>query len=142
MVTDHIPKHFELISESDLQSAQATLLSEIQPEIANLLSRVSAYLDKLERREQSLIAKCELQEGRLGQVSASTGRPARLKRNTSVGEGSTPLTGLEAMKMQQLRQKKERLSFAIDRLQLQAQQRERQLRKSMAAPQILNETEF
>jgi DASH complex subunit SPC19 len=41
----------------------------------------------------------------------------------------------EQMKMKQLRQKKERLSFAIDRLQLQAQQRERQLRKSMAVPQ-------
>jgi DASH complex subunit SPC19 len=47
------------------------------------------------------------------------------------------------MKMQQLRQKKERLSFAIDRLQMQAQQRERQLRKSMAAqPQILEEMDF
>ena len=140
--TYHISKHFELVSESDLQSAQTTLLSEIQPEVSNLLSRVSTYLDKLERREQSLIAKFELQEGRLGQVSTSTTRPTRLKSNASVGEGVTPLTGLEAMKMQQLRQKKERLSFAIDRLQLQAQQRERQLRKSIAAPQILEETDF
>jgi DASH complex subunit SPC19 len=140
--TYHFSKHFELVSESDLQSAQATLLSEIQPEVSNLLSRVSAYLDKLERREQSLIAKCELQEGRLGQTSSSMTRPVRLKSTASIGEGPTPLTGLEAMKMQQLRQKKERLSFAIDRLQLQAQQRERQLRKSMAAPQILEETDF
>ena len=43
--------------------------------------------------------------------------------------------GLEQLKMKQMRQKKERLSFAIDRLQLQAHQRERQLRKSMAVPQ-------
>ena len=78
----------------------------------------------------------------MGQVNTSTTRPARLKSNANVDEGATSLTGLEAMKMQQLRQKKERLSFAIDRLQLQAQQRERQLRKSMAAPQILEETEF
>jgi DASH complex subunit SPC19 len=39
------------------------------------------------------------------------------------------------MKMKQLRQKKERLSFAIERLELQSKQRERQLRKSMAVPQ-------
>ena len=41
----------------------------------------------------------------------------------------------DQIKMKQLRQKKEKLSFAIDRLQLQATQRERQLRKSMAVPQ-------
>ena len=78
----------------------------------------------------------------MSQVNASTTRPARLKSNASVGEGTTSLTGLEAMKMQQLRQKKERLVYAIERLQMQAQQRERQLRKSMAAPQILEETGF
>ena len=40
--------------------------------------------------------------------------------------------GREALRMKQLRQKKERLSFAVERLTLQAQQRERQLRMSMA----------
>lgn len=39
----------------------------------------------------------------------------------------------EALRMKQLRQKKERLSFAVERLTLQAQQKERQLRMSMAA---------
>jgi DASH complex subunit SPC19 len=43
------------------------------------------------------------------------------------------LSNVEEMKMQQLRQKKERLSYAVSRLELQAGQRERQLRKSMAA---------
>jgi DASH complex subunit SPC19 len=42
------------------------------------------------------------------------------------------LSNLEALKMSQLRQKKERLSYAVSRLELQAGQRERQLRKSMA----------
>lgn len=41
-------------------------------------------------------------------------------------------TSLEEVKMQQLRQKKERLSYAVGRLEMQAGQRERQLRKSMA----------
>ena len=39
---------------------------------------------------------------------------------------------MEEVKMQQLKQKKERLSYAVGRLELQAGQRERQLRKSMA----------
>ena len=38
------------------------------------------------------------------------------------------------MKMKMLKQKKERLSFAVERLTLQAKQRERQLRMSMAGP--------
>ena len=42
------------------------------------------------------------------------------------------MSNLEALKMSQLRQKKERLSYAVSRLELQAGQRERQLRKSMA----------
>jgi DASH complex subunit SPC19 len=53
------------------------------------------------------------------------------------------MSALEVMRMKQLRQKKERLSFAIDRLQLQASQRERQLRKSMAAqPPVDDDVDF
>lgn len=44
------------------------------------------------------------------------------------GEGSR-----EALRLKQLRNKKERLSYAVERLVLQAQQRERQLRMSVAA---------
>ena len=47
------------------------------------------------------------------------------------------MSALEELKHKQLRQKKERLSYAVDRLELQARQRERQLRMSMAAPQQL-----
>jgi DASH complex subunit SPC19 len=140
-------QHFELISEPSLLSAQTALLSEIQPEVSSLLTRVSTYLDKLERREQSLIAKYELQQGRLDSttpVSASRpGSRGRAKSFSKVGAGGASsgagnLSGLEVMKMKQLRQKKERLNFAIERLQLQAGQRERQLRKSMAVPQDLD----
>ncbi|KAE9967511.1 hypothetical protein EG328_008162 [Venturia inaequalis] len=138
-------RHFELISEPSLQSAQSALLSEIQPEVTSLLTRVSTYLDKLERREQSLIAKHDLQQGRLDSSSstrpASRGRPKSFSKPTSGNagrDGKANLTGLDIMKMKQLRQKKERLTFAIERLQLQAGQRERQLRKSMAAPQDMD----
>ncbi|RMZ84123.1 hypothetical protein DV738_g662, partial [Chaetothyriales sp. CBS 135597] len=40
--------------------------------------------------------------------------------------------GLKASKAKLLRQKKERLQYAIDRLELQLKQRERELRRSMA----------
>lgn len=41
--------------------------------------------------------------------------------------------GREALRLKQMRGKKERLAYAVERLALQAQQRERQLRMSVAA---------
>ncbi|KAF2021648.1 DASH complex, subunit Spc19 [Aaosphaeria arxii CBS 175.79] len=132
-------RHFELISEPDLHAAQTALLSEIRPEVENLLQRVSNYLDKLERREQSLIAKCDLNEGRLGGDAAgeSAFRPSsRTSRaKTPSGEGGRRMTALQELKYKSIRQKKERLSYAVETLEMQAKQRERQLRMSMAAPQ-------
>ncbi|KAK0937954.1 DASH complex subunit spc19 [Friedmanniomyces endolithicus] len=140
-------RHFELVSSHDLTTAQATLLSEIQPEVSALLLRVETHLDKLERREKSLIAKAELQEGRLSRTSAgrnsSSGARQSAGGRSSTANGSaatataaatTGLSALEEMKLQQLRLKKERLGYAVSRLELQAGQRERQLRKSMAPP--------
>jgi len=72
------------------------------------------------------MAKAELQEGRL--VSGARGEDGG-------GGGDRQLTEAETRKARQLRAKKERLSFAIGRLELEAGQRERQLRKSMAAAQ-------
>jgi DASH complex subunit SPC19 len=99
----------------------------------------------LARREQALIAKSELLAGRLGEEtstsssSARGSRPEADQRTPKKGKQSAPVTDVEldreALKMKQLRQKKERLSFAVERLTLQAQQKERQLRMSMAAPQ-------
>ena len=96
---------------------------------------METYLDKLERREQSLIAKAELQEGRLSQPSRSSYGAKTSAAVSGCGGGGVTgaLTTAEEMKVQQLRLKKERLSYAVSRLELQAGQRERQLRKSMAA---------
>lgn len=102
---------------------------------------MSNYLDKLERREQALIAKCDLNDGRLGRDSTegSAFRPSsRTDRPKSrAEEGRKAMSALQEMKYKQLRQKKQRLSYAVDTLELQAKQRERQLRMSMAAPQQL-----
>jgi DASH complex subunit SPC19 len=91
---------------------------------------VETYLDKLDRREQSLIAKCELQRGRLSSSNSSK----KTKPSASRDGAAT----VSAIRMSQARQKKERLSYTIDRLQMQAQQKERQLRKSLAAPAALD----
>ena len=112
-------------------------MSEIEPEVATLLSRVEIYLDKLQRREQSLIAKAELQEGRLSRPAAaqrnsSTARETATANPATERAGAGGLSQAEEARLQQMRQKKERLSYAVSRLELQAGQRQRQLRKSMA----------
>ena len=131
-----LEQHFELISESDLQTAQSALLSEIRPEVDNLLKRVENYLDKLERREQSLIAKCDLNDGRLGRDNNGSSGP-RPASSTAQRSGGKTISAQQEMRMKTLKAKKDRLSYAVETLELQAKQRERQLRMSMAAPQQL-----
>lgn len=48
------------------------------------------------------------------------------------GEEGELERGREQLRLKQMRQKKERLSYAVERLTLQAAQRERQLRQSVA----------
>ncbi|KAL8930552.1 MAG: hypothetical protein Q9208_000736 [Pyrenodesmia sp. 3 TL-2023] len=129
-------KHFELLPSSDLSAAQSRLLSSLTPEFNALLARVETHLSRLERREQALIARCELLEGRLsmsGEDSDATRKSSgggRLGRKSNASEGDG---GREALRLKQTRARKERLEYAVERLSLQAQQRERQLRKSIAA---------
>lgn len=83
------------------------------------------------------MAKAELQEGRLSNPATSKTSVAALRRQQmkSPGKKAGVAGGadLNAMKLQQLKLKKERLSYAVGRLELQAGQKQRQLRKSMAA---------
>ncbi|KAL8827972.1 MAG: hypothetical protein Q9170_006800 [Blastenia crenularia] len=122
-------KHFELLPSSALSAAQSRLLSSLTPEFNALLARVETHLDRLERREQALIARCELLEGRLS-MNAEDSEALAGGRKSLAGDGDG---SREALKLKQMRAKKERLGYAVERLSLQAQQRERQLRKSVAA---------
>lgn len=127
-------QHFELLPEPTLQSAQSALLASLTPEVASLLSKVESHLDKLARREQALIARSELLEGRIGEggrasVGSGAGQRSSVVGITTMhGDG-----GREALRLKQLRGKRERLGYAVERLVLQAQQKERQLRNSVAA---------
>lgn len=92
-------------------------------------------MERLARREQSLKAKCDLQEGRLSSNSESKSSAARALSQSKAARGasSSNAAAAKALELRRLVQKKERLKYAVDRLELQSTQRERQLRKSMAA---------
>ena len=116
------------------------MLAELKPEVERLLARVESVVEKRERRGEWLRARWALGEGRLGRdvdvpgargSSGSDAARAAQSRKKSVGRAGAG--GADEAKAKRMRQKKERLSYAVERLQLQAGQRERQLRKSMAA---------
>ncbi|KAF8855043.1 DASH complex, subunit Spc19 [Acephala macrosclerotiorum] len=135
-------RHFELTPSTTLSAAQQSLASELAPAISTLLSRAETYISKLERKQQNLIARSELLSGRLEGTDTNTG----LRRKRSVermihkarpGSGSGKRgeeQGNEerVLRLKALRGKKERLGYAVERLQLQSQQRQRQLRMSVA----------
>ena len=125
-------RHFELLPESTLLSAQKSLLGEIVPGVERLLKVATEEVEKVERREEGLRARSELLEGRLereeGKRRSSVGRKGSLGRGVKVEGG-----GEKAVELKRLRREKERLKYAVERLELQGRQRERELRKSMAA---------
>ncbi|PYH40552.1 DASH complex subunit SPC19 [Aspergillus saccharolyticus JOP 1030-1] len=124
-------RHFELLPEPTLREAQQSLLDEITPSIAHLLQLASDHVEKLSRREQGLRAKCELQQGRL--YSAEDRRQQKPKPSAfGDRQRNAASNAAKAAELRRLVQKKERLQYAVERLELQGKQRERQLRKSMA----------
>jgi DASH complex subunit SPC19 len=126
-------QHFELLPEPTLREAQQSLLDEITPAIGQLLSTAETYVTQLGRKEESLKARCELLEGRL----SHSRRNSSLAGGTMERNGGTSQTGgltnAKVLELKRLRQKRERLQYAVERLELQSKQRERELRKSMAA---------
>ena len=52
---------------------------------------------------------------------------------SAVGEAGDGANSKEILRLKQMRAKKERLQYAVERLELQAKQRQRQLRMSVAA---------
>lgn len=131
-------QHFELLPEPTLRAAQQSILDEITPAISGLLGTAEAHIAQLGRREESLRARSELLEGRL--------ETDRRQRNSSLGGTQAPDRGIHSLadggkeanetrasKLKRLRQKKDRLQYTVSRLELQCKQRERELRKSMAA---------
>jgi DASH complex subunit SPC19 len=124
-------QHFELLPEPQLRDAQQSLVDEIAPAINQLLSTAENYVNQQARKEESLKARYELLEGRLGQGQRGSSFGGAEKKGNTNGGGQA-LSEERMKEFKRLQQKKERLQFAIDRLELQSKQRERELRKSMA----------
>lgn len=132
-------RHFELLHERTLLSAQSSLMSEIVPAIDRLLATASTEIEKVERREEGFRARSELLEGRLEREEVRRSLGGRSRKGSVGGSlggkgGSTAgvATGEKAAELKRLRREKERLRYAVERLELQGRQRERELRKSMA----------
>ncbi|APA15928.1 predicted protein [Sclerotinia sclerotiorum 1980 UF-70] len=138
-------RHFELTPSTTLHAAQRSLAEELEPAIETLLSRSESLISRLQRKEEQLIARSQLLSGRLESSTSSTTNPpskaSKLSRKKSwelglskSGNGGGGGNEEKAMRLKVLRQKKERLGYAVERLGLQSQQRQRQLRMSIAPP--------
>lgn len=127
----HTQQHFELVPEARLKAAQQALANEIAPAVEQLLSTAEAHVKQLGRKEQSLRARSELLEGRLAS-SKQTASTASIN-SQSVDFRRTFTSGdNKALQLKRLQQKKEQLQYAIERLEMQYKQKERELRRSMA----------
>ena len=128
-------QHFELLPEPTLREAQQSLVDEIVPAIDQLLSTAENHISQLERKEESLKARSELLEGRMNsnrRRTSSFGAGSAQHLRAVQSQSGAPLSDAKKLEMKSLQRKKERLQYAIDRLELQSKQRERELRKSMA----------
>ncbi|KAF2967716.1 hypothetical protein GQX73_g5849 [Xylaria multiplex] len=115
-------RHYELIPQTTLQTAEASLRSELAPAITTLLDRADAHIDRVDRRIESLRARAELQQGRLDN---SPSRPAKAK------PGGSQLDGSAKLRARVLKQRREALQYSVERLELEVLQKERELRKRL-----------
>ena len=125
-------RHFELAPASSLAEAQTAVLAELKPEVERLLCAVENTIEKRERREEWLRARYALGQGRLNRDSGTQLEDRGSKRGTSAGAAEEARGPVDEAKARRLQQKRERLSYTVQRLQLEASQKERKLRQSMA----------
>ncbi len=132
---NHIrPQHYELIPQTTLQTAEASLRSELAPAITTLLDRADAHVDRVDRRIESLRARAELQQGRLDNSPSSSSSSSRNnpRAKTATGtSGGANLDGSAKLRARVLKQRREALQYSVERLELEVLQKERELRKRL-----------
>ena len=125
-------RHFELIPQPSLAAAEASLRDEIGPHIALLLDRAEAQVERQERRIETLKARSELLAGRMAAGDLKPAAPhssddqARTRRKR--GES---LSGGRNLKARAVRTRKEGLKYSVERLELELEQKEKELRKRL-----------
>ncbi|KAI5288767.1 hypothetical protein KEM54_004890 [Ascosphaera aggregata] len=125
-------RHFELLPEPTLHDAQKAIMDEIAPSIAHLLNITSNHIEKMARREEALRAKSKLQQGRLSRDTEPSYQPKQQPLPIKSQRKAPVADPNKVAELHRLQQKRERLQYTVERLELQRKQRERQLRKSMA----------
>ncbi|KAG6040822.1 hypothetical protein E4U41_006993 [Claviceps citrina] len=119
-------RHYELIPQTTLAAAEASLRDEIGPYIALLLSRADAQVQRQDRRIETLKARAELQQGRLARPDEA----ANSKASSSSSRGRA-LVGEDKLRARIVRQRKEALRYGVERLELEVLQKERELRRRL-----------
>ncbi|KAG6012837.1 hypothetical protein E4U54_007271 [Claviceps lovelessii] len=119
-------RHYELIPQTTLAAAEASLRDEIGPYIALLLSRADAQVERQARRIETLKARAELQQGRLARPDEA----AKVPSSSSSSRGRR-LVGEDKLRARIVRQRKEALRYGVERLELEVLQKERELRRRL-----------
>lgn len=124
-------RHFEVVGESEVVKAHQELAAEVEPQMEDLLRRAEQEMARLERKEKNLSSKSDLQQVRLHQRASST-RPTAAAGDTEQKDDRSERADSAAKveKRKNLRLKRERLLFSLQRLELEEDQKRRQLRQS------------
>lgn len=128
-------RHYELIPQPTLASAESSLRDEIGPFVTHLLDRADRQIDRQARRIETLKARSDLNAGRLGRGPASpplTDAPSQASSRSAlkgkVAGGRKTLDGGAGLRARAVRQRKEALKYSVERLELEVAQKERELR--------------
>lgn len=135
-INQHIskPQHYELIPQTTLQTAEASLRAELAPAITTLLDRADAHIARVDRRVESLKARAELQQGRLDDApSSSSSSRSRNNNNNNNSAGTATLDPAARLRARVMKQRREALQYSVERLELEVLQKERELRKRLDA---------
>ncbi|KFH42210.1 DASH complex subunit-like protein [Hapsidospora chrysogenum ATCC 11550] len=121
-------QHYELIPQSTLAAAEASLRDEIAPHIALLLSRADSQIERQDRRIETLKARSELQQGRLAADDDGT---SSAKDKAKKSRRGRQLSSEGKLRARAVRQRKEALRYGVERLELEVLQKERELRRRL-----------
>ncbi|KAI1309552.1 putative mitotic spindle biogenesis protein Spc19 [Xylaria venustula] len=127
-------RHYELIPQTTLQTAEASLRSELSPAITTLLDRADAHIARVDRRIESLRARAELQQGRLDDTAQPKSKAKSrftASGSSSRSAGGAGLDGNAKLRARVLKQRRDALQYSVERLELEVLQKERELRKRL-----------
>ncbi|KAK6341892.1 hypothetical protein TWF730_001378 [Orbilia blumenaviensis] len=134
-------RHFEVISARELQTAQTLLSETIQPETDRLLRETEKAVHKLELKERKLIADAELLETRIANslktkasaaAAAEAARKAEIKEEEEREDENEKETAKNEEVLRRLKAQRQRLAYAVERLELEKRQKEMLVKKSLS----------